>query len=257
MKYSWLVVVCILLAGCIGQGPVPSGEPEESLLPSEPEGPQMYENLTDDQILELVSHSSPVIIYVYASTCSSCFTVEPLLRELQAQYNVDIIWVDKIGNKAIFSLYQFFYYPALYVYSDSEVLITFDAHDSLTGIYSQILDNTVVGIHRIDHTIEENQLIIPTENLLPDVLYYINYENHRVFVYISAAARLFVFSGSQNCETHWLYLKKDLLYDGENYGRWNRETLAKQGGGCGELIQIPYTITGTAIIIDIGDIRWR
>ncbi len=243
MKFTW--VILLIFIGCLGQGP--STEP---LNPP----PRTYTDLTDDEILELIPQQSPVILYFYSPTCSTCLEVKPLLEELEIDYNLTILWVSKQKNQAIFDLYRVSYFPTLYVSSDSEVLIKFDKEDNLKSIYSLIMDKTITGMHKIDTTIEGTNLVIPTESLVPDTLYYVTYDNHRIFVFISPAAKLFVFSGSQNCESHWFFLKKDILYDGENLGRWNRRTLAKEGGICGELVQVPYSITGTAIIIATEDI---
>ncbi len=242
-------VMSVLVLGCIGQGPPPESEPEES------EGFQTYKDLTDDQILELIEHMSPVVLYIYSPTCASCLTVEPHVKELQQEYNLDIIWVNKMENQAIFDMYHFFYYPALYIYDDSEIYMKFKEKDSLTALYSQVLDKTIVGMHRIEYRTQDNQLVIPTDDLLPDTLYYLNYETHRLFMFISTG-NIFVFSGSENCETHWLYLKKGLVYDGENSAQWEQAALNRTGGACGDLIQVPYAVTGSGIVITVEDIRW-
>ncbi len=250
MKYSWLIV-CILILGCIGQ--TPQGQPEPTQPPTEGAGTT---DLTDEEILELIDQSHPVILYWYSSTCSTCLTVKPLVEELQTEYDLDIIWVNKKVNESIFELYHVRYYPSIYVYDESEMFITFDTGDSLTNIYSQILDKIIQGMHRIDYTTEDNQIFIPTADLLPDTLYYLEYEDHRLFVFISASGKLFVFTKSRNCPINWIYLKKDLIYDGENPAQWDRKTLQQHGGGCGDIVEIPYSITGSAIIVDIEDIGW-
>ncbi|KYK33823.1 MAG: hypothetical protein HXS46_12705 [Theionarchaea archaeon] len=252
MKYSWIIVLIILITGCIGQGPS-EGEPEQS----EPNESAEYTNLTDEEILALIEQSSPVVLYWYSSLCSSCHTVKPLLKELQEEYNLDIIWVDKKYHKSIFELYNIQYYPSLYVYDgESEVFFTFDENDSLTRTYSLILDKTMIGMHHIECTAENNQITIPFDDLLPDRLYYTAYNDHRIFIFISVTGRLFVFARSRNCPLNWLYLKKDLIYDGENPNQWDRKTLGEHGGGCGPLLEIPYSVTGSAIIINTEDIRW-
>jgi thiol-disulfide isomerase/thioredoxin len=251
MRYQWFIVI-VLVAGCLGQGPV---SPEEYESQSGSSEPQPYIDLTDDQILELIDQNAPVILYFYAPTCSTCLTVKPLLEELQVEYGLDIIWVDKLTNKHIFELYHLFYYPALYVSSDSEVLFTFGENDSLTRLYAQILDETIAGMHEIEYTIEDGQIVVPTDDVQLETLYYLDYETHRLFIFISAAAQLYIFSGSETCETNWLYLKKDLIHDGENKAQWERDTLIKHGGGCGELVLVPHDITGSAIIIAIENVR--
>ena len=240
-----ILIMSVLVLGCIGQSPQSESESEG----------QTYKDVTDDQILELIETMSPVVFYIYSPTCASCLTVEPHVEALQQEYNLDIIWVNKMENQAIFDMYQFFYYPALYIYDDSEIYMKFKEKDSLTAIYSQVLAKTIQGMHKTEHSIKDNQLIIPTDNLLPDTLYYLNYENHRLFIFM-AAGNLFVFSGSQKCETHWLYLKKGLIHDGENAAQWDAKTLTRTGGACGELVQTPYTVTGSALIISLEDIRW-
>ncbi len=251
MIYSWLIV-CILVLGCIGQSPQEPAHEQEG----EPGGSNPYMDVTDDEILQLTEQMSPVILYWYSSTCSTCLTVKPLVEELQKEYNLDIIWVNKNENKSIFELYHIRYYPSIYVYDQSEVFITFDANDSLTAIYSQILDSTITGMNRIDYTVEGSLISIPNKTLLPDTLYYLSYEDHRIFVFISTSGRLFVFTKSRNCGFNWLFLKKDLIYDGEHPAQWDRKTLEEHRGGCGEILEIPYSVTGGAVIIDVEDIVW-
>ncbi len=247
MKYSWLVISCALILGCVGQDVQEKDQ-------NEPEEARTYQDLTDSEITELVGQLSSVVLYFYSPTCSTCLTVKPLVEELQKEYNLNIIWVSKQENQAIFDRYKVRVYPALYVGSDSEVFIAFDENDSLTRIYSQIQDRTIVGMHRIEYTVRDGQIIIPFD-LSPDTLYYFDHDDDRVFVFISPAANLFIISGSEGCSTHWLFLKKGLLYDGENPAQWDKDTLAVHGGVCGALIQIPYTVTGSGIVIAPEDIR--
>lgn len=254
MKYLWFIVLLILILGCIGQSPSAPEESEEPELEESESGPRNYTDLTDDEILELIEQMSPIILYFYSPTCSTCHTVKPLLEELQAEYDVDIIWVSKKENKPIFELYHVVFYPAVYVYIDSEVFIEFDENDSLTRIYSQILDGTITGMHRIEYTTEDDQIIISANDLLPDTLYYITYDDHRIFVFISPTAKLFVFSGSEGCDSSWLYLKKDLIHNGQYSAQWRRDTLEMHGKMCGNLIQVPYTVTGSTIVVKIEDI---
>lgn len=251
MKYLRVVVLCILIVGCVGQSP---SEPEHE-SESEPESElNPYKGLPDDEILSLIEQLSPVVLYFYSPTCSTCHTVKPLVEELQTEYNLDIIWVSKKENEPLFELYHVEYYPALYINTDSEVLLEFDENDSLTRIYEQILDKTISGMHKIDNTLEDNQIIVSTDNLLPDVLYYTIHDDNRIFIFISATAQLFVFSGSKSCDINWLFLKKELIYNGQFPAQWKRDTLEQHGEMCGDLIQIPYTVTGSAIVINTEDI---
>jgi thiol-disulfide isomerase/thioredoxin len=251
MKYVWVILVCILLTACTGQNP-PGPEPEQE--ESEPK-PGHYIDLTDDEIVALMDEMSPVILYFYSPTCATCHTVEPLVEELQAEYNVEIIWVSKKENEQIFEQYSVEYYPAVYIFADSEILLEFDENDSLTRLYSQILDKTISGMHRIDYTTEGDQVTISTATLLPDTLYYIDYDDERLFVFISTTAQLFVFSDSKTCDIDWLFLKKELIYNGQFPSQWDRQTLEPHGEMCGDLIHIPYTVTGSAIVISTEDIR--
>lgn len=250
MKYGWIILL-LLAAGCIGQNPAPSGSSTPSSSPQPSSGPQMYKDLTDTQILELMDQLSPVVLYLYSSTCSTCETAKPLVEELYETYHLSIIWVNRQENKAIFDMFNFAYYPAIYIHTDSEVYIHFGESDSLTRTYQQIIDGTLVGMHRVEYTIQDTNILIPTSALIPDTLYYLDYDRHRIFVFISRTATLFVFSGSQNCETGWLYLKDDLLYDGENAGRWQRDTLFPHGGNCGGLVLVPHDVTGSSIVISV------
>ncbi|MGD2247834.1 MAG: thioredoxin family protein [Candidatus Methanofastidiosia archaeon] len=248
MKYwVFIIVVC---AGCVGQTQVPSETPGP-----EPKA-HMYTEATTEEIYELVNQVSPVVMYVYSPTCSSCNTVKPLVQKLHDEYQIDIIWVNKMENQEIFDEYNFFYYPALYVDNGLEVLVAFDENDSLTWVYSQILDGTITGMKKIGYTIDNDNehITICMDDLTPDTIYYIEYETHRVFILISSVGNLFVFSGSENCETNWLYMKKGLLYDGENKSQWEKDTLAVHGGACGGLVLVPYTISGAGISIAIKDI---
>lgn len=256
MKY-WVLII-VVCVGCLGQIGTPDNNvPDNSMhgtgVPEVSEA-RMYTDVTNEKIYELVDDISPVVMYVYASTCSSCRTVKPLVQKLHDEYHIDIIWVNKMENQEIFDYYNFFYYPALYVDTGTEVLIAFDENDSLTKIYSQILDGTITGMKNIAYTQREDYVVIPMDGLTPDTIYYIEYENHRIFVFISPTGNLFVFSGSENCETNWLYMKKGLIYDGENKSQWEKNTLAIHGGACGGLVLIPYDITGAGISIAVKDI---
>ena len=247
MKY-WFIIICILTAGCVGQTPQPENTPAPET------GPKTYQYLTDVEILDLIPQMSPVVLYFHSPTCSSCHLAEPLVEELQNKYNLDIIWVNKRDNDAIFDLYHVEYYPALYVYQDSEVYITFDENDSLTRIYSQILDGTITGMHKIDYSTEDNQIIIPTDNVLPDTLYYISFDNKHIFVFISRTATLYVLAGSEGCDSSWLYLKKDLIYNSQFPAQWKRDSLEPTGKMCGNLIRLPYTVTGSSIVVNVESI---
>lgn len=254
MKYGWIILL-LLAVGCVGQ----SSTPSESSTPSpssQPSGePQMYKDLTDGEILALMNELSPVVLYLYSPTCSTCETVKPLVEELYETYHLNIIWVSMQENKMIFDMFHFSYYPAIYVQKGSEVYMHFQENDSLTRMYQQIMDGTIVGMQRLEYLIQGTEISIPTNALIPDTLYYLDYENHRLFIFISRTATLFVFSGSQNCETNWLYLKDDLLYDGENAGRWQRDTLLPHGGNCGGLVQVRHDITGSSIVVSIEDME--
>jgi thiol-disulfide isomerase/thioredoxin len=254
MKYGWIILL-LLAAGCIGQSPSPSESSTPSSSPQPSSGPLMYKDLTDEQILGLMDQLSPVVLYLYSPTCSTCRTVESLVEELYETDHVNIIWVSFQENKALFEKFHFHYYPALYIRRDSEVYIHFEENDSLTRIYQQIVDGTIVGMHKLEYTLQDTDMLIPTDALIPDTLYYLDYDNHRLFIFISRTATLFVLSGSQNCETEWLYLKGDLLYDGENAGQWQRETLLPHGGNCGGLVQVPHGITGSSIVISLEDME--
>jgi thiol-disulfide isomerase/thioredoxin len=254
MKYGWIILL-LLAAGCIGQSSTPSESSTPSSSPQPSSGPQMYKDLTDGEILGLMDQLSPVVLYLYSPTCSTCETVKPLVEELYETDHLNIIWVSMQENKAIFDMFHFAYYPAIYFHSDSEVYIHFQEHDSLTRIYQQIMDGTIVGMHRLEYTVQDTEIFIPTNALIPDTLYYLDYDNHRLFVFISRTATLFVFSGSQNCETKWLYLKGDLLYDGENAGRWQRDTLLPHGGNCGGLVLVPHDVTGSSIVVSVEDVE--
>jgi thiol-disulfide isomerase/thioredoxin len=247
MKYwVFIIVVCV---GCVGQTHIPEGTPAPELQEA-----RMYTDATNEEIYELVNQISPVVMYVYSPACASCNTVKPLVEKLHTEYQIDIIWVNKMKNQEIFDQYNFFYYPALYVDNGLEVLIAFDENDSLTRIYSQILDGTITGMQEIGYIIDTDCITISMDDLTPDTIYYIEYETHRVFILISSVGNLFVFSGSENCETNWLYMKKGLLYDGENKSQWEKDTLAVHGGACGGLVLVPYTISGAGITIAIKDI---
>ncbi|MBU7016202.1 MAG: thioredoxin family protein [Theionarchaea archaeon] len=256
MKHVWFIVTCILVVslfvGCIGQEP---SQPEEdnSQTGSDTE-PKTYKDLTDEEIQELISQMSPVVLYFYSPTCSTCFAVKPHVEEMQKEYNLDIIWVSKQDNKAIFELYHAEYYPAIYVFIDSEVYIKFDENDPISRIYGQILDGTITGIHRMEYTVSDNQVTIFTETVVPDTLYYIEIDYQRVFVFISRTAKLFVFNGSEGCDSSWLFLKKDLIYNGQFSSQWDRDTLEMHSELCGNLVQIPYTVTGSSIVLSLESI---
>lgn len=215
----------------------------------------MYKDLTDEQILELMGQLSPLVLYLYSPTCSTCETAKPLVEELYETYHLSIIWVSRQENKAIFDMFHFSYYPAIYVQRGSEVYMHFRESDSLTRMYQQIMDGVIVGMYRLEYTIQDTDIFIPTSALIPDTLYYLDYDSHRLFIFISRTATLFVFSGSQNCETGWLYLKDDVLYDGENAGRWQRDTLLPHGGNCGGLVLVPHNVTGSSIVVSIEDVE--
>ncbi|MBU7015426.1 MAG: thioredoxin family protein [Theionarchaea archaeon] len=254
MKRGWIILL-LLAAGCIGQTPGPSESSTPSSTPQPSSGPRVYKDLTDAQILELMDQFSPVVLYLYSPTCSTCETVKPLVEELYETYHLDIIWVSRQENLAIFDTFHFSYYPAIYVHMGSEVYVHFQESDSLTRIYQQITDETIVGMHKVEYLIQDTDILIPTSAFLPETLYYLDYENRRLFIFISKTATLFVFSGSQNCETNWLYLKDDLLYDGENAGRWQRDTLLPHGGTCGGLVSVHHTVTGSSIVVSIEDLK--
>ncbi|MBU7047390.1 MAG: thioredoxin family protein [Theionarchaea archaeon] len=253
MKHVWFIISCILvvsLIGCISQEPSPSEE-DNSQTESDTE-PKTYMDLTDEEILELISQMSPVVLYFYSPTCSTCFAVKPHVEEMQKEYNLDIIWVSKQDNKAIFDLYHAEYYPALYVFMDSEVYMKFDENDPISRIYGQILDGTITGMHRLEYTVSDDQVTIFTDAVVPDTLYYVEINSQRVFVFISKTAKLFVFNGSEGCDSSWLFLKKDLIYNGQFSSQWDRDTLEMHSELCGNLVQVPYTVTGSSIVISLG-----
>ena len=253
MKHVCFILLLIIVLGCMGQSPeLPEESPES---PGPESGPQTYKDLTDEEILQLTEEISPVILYFYSPTCASCLTVKPLLEDLQTEYNLDVIWVSKQENKPLFEKFKIRYYPGVYIYGNSELYIEFDENDSLTRLYAQILDETITGMYRTEYTYEGIHITIPTDTLLPDTLYYFDYEDYRIFVYISPSASLFVFSDSEWCDSDWLFLKKELIYDGQNSSQWQKDTLEPHGGICGHLLLVPYTVTGSAIVINTEDLE--
>lgn len=256
MNRLWILIVCMLLTACIGQGvqeesPESSPPPEQSLFPSEP---QIYSELSDEEILSIIERDPSVVLYFHSPLCGTCRGVKPLLEQLLETHHVNIVYVDKETNQAIYDLYHVRYYPALFISGNSLVYIRFDQNDSPKNIYRLVQEGDISGLHPIEYTVEDDQIHISTQALVPNTLYYLDYEDYRVCIFISASATLFVFSGSQWCESKWLYLKKDSLWDGETHSRWDRETLLRQGGECGELVHIPFEITGSEIIITLEDL---
>lgn len=256
MKPLWILISCILLTACIGQA-IPDQEDNpssESVPSSPPPAPQIYTELTDEEILSILEQDPHAVLYFHSPLCGTCRGLKSLLEELHKTHGVSIIYVDKETNQTIYDRYNVRYYPALFISEDSLVYIRFDQNDSPKNIYRMIQEGELTGLHPIEHSVSDEKIHIPTQSLVPDTLYYLDYEDYRVCIFISSSAKLFVISGSQWCQSKWLYLKRDSVWDGETHSRWDRETLLRQGGECGELVQIPFEITGTEIIISIQDL---
>lgn len=246
MNYVPLLLVCVLVVGCTSQSPAAPDTPPPSSRPP---------FLSDEEILKAVNENPSAILYFYSPTCSTCRAVEPMVEELQKKYSLTVIWVSKQENQAIFDQYKVKHYPAVYFNYGSEVLISFRETDSLDSIYTSVLDGTMKGMHKIEYTMEAEKLIIPSRDILPDTLYYLTYNDRRIQVYISPSAHLYVLYGAQDCYCNWLYLSKDLIFDGERHARWNKDTLYVLGGDCGVFIQLPFQVTGSSIVIDTKDIK--
>jgi thiol-disulfide isomerase/thioredoxin len=255
MNRLWVLICAgILFTACIGQGvPENSVEPSSTPEPSPPE-PLIYTELTDEEILSLLEQDPHPVLYFHSPLCGTCRGVKELLEQLHEVYGVSILYVDKETNEAIYDLYHVRYFPALLIANSSLVYLRFNQNDSPKNIYRMVKEGEIGGLHPIEYTIDAEQIHISTREMTPDTLYYLDYEDYRVCIFIAPSAKLFVILGSQWCQSKWLYLKRDSLWDGETHARWDRETLLRQGGECGELVHIPFEVTGTEIIISIEDL---